>query len=285
MASRQTNEQYHRHFSGKRTLPDLNLKEVWEYRDLIFLFARREFVVNYKQTILGPLWIFISPMLTSFMYAFVFGKVAGINTDGTPKILFYLFSTAAWALFSTSVNSCAETFTQNAPILSKVYFPRLVMPLSSLLSAYIHFFLQMIPALFFYIYFLAAGEISVTPLFLLLLPVSLLQMGLLGYGFGIIVAALTTKYRDLRILIRFGLSLWMYATPVVYPLSALDGRAARWISANPVAFPMELFRFGLWGKGRVSSEAGLMSWIVTLAVLAVGIVLFNRVERIFADTV
>ncbi len=285
MISKLSNDPYHRHFSGKHTVLDFKLKEVWEYRDLILMFARREFVVNYKQTILGPLWIFISPMLTGLMYAFVFGRVAGISTDGTPKILFYLFSTAAWMLFSTSVNSCAETFTQNAPILSKVYFPRLVMPLSNLLSAYIHFFLQMIPALCFYLFYLSRGRITVIPQHLLLLPLSLLQMGLIGYGFGIIVAALTTKYRDLRILIRFGLSLWMYATPVVYPLSALDPRASFLISMNPVTFPMELFRFSLWGKGSISAGTGLVSWIATLIFLTAGIILFNRVERIFADTV
>ena len=285
MASRQENDLYHRHFSGNYTVLNLKLKEVWEYRDLIFMFARREFVVNYKQTILGPLWILISPMLTSFMYAFVFGRVAGINTDGTPKILFYLFSTAAWMLFSTSVSSCAETFTQNAPILSKVYFPRLVMPLSSLLSAYIHFFLQMLPALGFYFYYIAVAKISVFPQYLLLLPLSLLQIGLLGYGVGIIVAALTTKYRDLRILIRFGLSLWMFATPVVYPLSALDTDASFWISLNPVTFPIELFRYSLWGKGSILPGNGFLSWIITIGVLLAGIILFNRVERIFADTV
>lgn len=285
MASKQVNDLHHRHFSGKQSSLDFKLREVWEYRDLIVMFARREFVVYYKQTILGPLWIFINPILTSFMYVFVFGKVAGISTDGTPKILFYLFSNAAWTMFSSSVNSCAETFTQNAKILSKVYFPRLVMPLSSLLSAYIHFALQMIPALCFYLYYLAVGEITVLPQRLLLLPVSLLQMGFIGFGAGIIVAALTTKYRDLKILVKFGVSLWMYATPVVYPLSALGSKASFWVSLNPVTFPMELFRYSLWGKGNIASETGLLSWIMTLVILLIGIVLFNRVERVFSDTV
>ena len=285
MALKQVNDLYHRHFSGKHALLDFQLKEVWEYRDLIVMFARREFVVNYKQTVLGPLWIFINPILTSLMYVFVFGKVAGISTDGTPKILFYLFSNAAWMMFSTTVSSCAETFTQNARILSKVYFPRLVMPLSSLLSAYIHFALQMIPALCFYLYYLSVGEISVLPQRLLLLPLSLLQIGLIGFGFGIIVAALTTKYRDLKILVKFGVSLWMYATPVVYPLSTLGTKASFLVSMNPVTFPMELFRYSLWGKGLIESGTGMLSWIITVIVLLIGIMLFNRVERIFSDTV
>lgn len=279
------NDLYHRHFSGKHAILDFKLKEVWEYRELIVMFARREFIVNYKQTVLGPLWIFINPILTSFMYVFVFGKVAGISTDGTPKILFYLFSNAAWMMFSTCVSTCAETFTQNAKILSKVYFPRLVMPLSSLMSAYLHFALQMIPALCFYIYYLAMGEITVLPQRLLVLPASLLQMGLIGFGFGIIVAALTTKYRDLKILVRFGVSLWMYATPVVYPLSAVSGRGLFWVSLNPVTAPMELIRYSLWGKGIVTVQMLSVSWMITALLLMLGIMLFNRVERVFADTV
>ena len=199
-------DSYHKHYSGEHRLLDFKLKEVWQYRELIVLFARREFVVNYKQTILGPLWIFISPMLTSFTYAFVFGRIAGINTDGTPTLLFYLFSNAAWSLFANSVNSCAETFTKNASIMSKVYFPRLVMALSNLLSALISFALQAIPALCFYFYYLMTDTIRPAPEALAFLPLALLQMGLIGFGAGIVVAALTTKYRDLRILIKFGVT-------------------------------------------------------------------------------
>ena len=275
----------HRHMSGEHRLLDFKLREVWEYRDLILLFARREFVVTYKQTILGPLWIFISPMLTSFMYAFVFGKVAGINTDGTPTLLFYLFSNAVWSLFANCVNSCAETFTQNAHIMSKVYFPRLVMPVSNLLSAYIHFALHALPAFCFYFYYLYTGTVHAVPARLFLLLLSLLQMGMIGFGTGIIVAALTTKYRDLRILIRFGITLWMYATPVVYPLSTLKGRALKLISMNPVTSPMELFRYSLWGKSVLSAEMLLVSWLLTLILLFSGVMLFNHVERVFADTV
>lgn len=276
---------YHKHISGDHKLLDFKLQEVWRYRDLIILFARREFVVNYKQTILGPIWIFISPMLTSFMYAFVFGKVAGINTEGIPTLLFYLFSNAAWTLFASSVYSCAESFTQNASIMSKVYFPRLVMPVSNLISAFLHFVLQVIPASFFYIYYLISGTIHIVPAHLFLLPVSLIQMGLIGFGAGIIVAALTTKYRDLRILVKFGVTLWMYATPVVYPLSALKGKALFWVSLNPVSAPIELFRYSLWGEGTVMTGMLGSSWAITILLTISGIMLFNHVERIFADTV
>ncbi|MBP3902081.1 MAG: ABC transporter permease [Blautia sp.] len=276
---------YHRHFSGNHKLLDFKVREVWRYRDLIILFARREFVVNYKQTILGPFWIFISPMLTSSMYAFVFGKVAGINTDGIPTLLFYLFSNAAWTMFASCVNNCAESFTQNASILSKVYFPRLVMPVSNLMSAFLHFGLQAIPAGCFYFYYLIRGTIHANPGRLLLLPVALIQMGLIGFGTGIIVAALTTKYRDLRILVKFGVTLWMYATPVVYPLSALSGRALFWVSLNPAAAPIELFRYSLWGEGTVTAGMLTLSWAITAVLAVSGIMLFNHVERIFADTV
>ena len=276
---------YHRHFSGNHKLLDFKIREVWRYRDLIILFARREFVVNYKQTILGPIWIFLSPILTSFMYAFVFGKVAGINTDGIPTLLFYLFSNAAWTLFASCVSNCAESFTQNASILSKVYFPRLVMPVSSLLSAFLHFGLQAIPAGCFYIYYLITGAIHVVPGRFILLPIALIQMGLIGFGTGIIVAALTTKYRDLRILVKFGVTLWMYATPVVYPLSALNGRALFLVSLNPAAAPIELFRYAMWGEGTVTTGMLALSWAVTVVLAASGIMLFNHVERVFADTV
>ena len=276
---------YHKHISGDHKLLDFKLKEVWRYRDLIILFAQREFVVNYKQTILGPIWIFISPMLTSFMYAFVFGKVAGINTDGIPTLLFYLFSNAAWTLLASCVNSCAESFTQNASILSKVYFPRLVMPVSNLISAFLHFGLQAIPAGCFYLYYLIKGAVHLVPGRLILLPVSLIQMGLIGFGTGIIVAALTTKYRDLRILVKFGVSLWMYATPVVYPLSALKGRALFWVSLNPAAAPIEMFRYSLWGEGTLTTGMLVWSWAITALLAISGIMLFNHVERVFADTV
>ena len=276
---------YHKHISGEHKLLDFKLREVWRYRDLIALFARREFVVNYKQTILGPLWLVISPVLTSLMYAFVFGKVAGISTDGTPLLLFYLFSNAAWSLFAACVNSCAETFTQNASIMSKVYFPRLVMPVSNLLSAYLHFVLQALPALCCYLYYMWKGDVRISPGHLLLLPPALLQMGMIGFGAGIIVAALTTKYRDLRILIKFGVTLWMYATPVVYPLSAVGEDVLPLISLNPVTAPMELFRYSLWGKGTLSVMMIAVSWAVTAVLVFSGVMLFNHVERVFADTV
>ena len=276
---------YHKHITGGRRPLDLSLREVWRYRDLVLLFTRRDFVVQFKQTILGPLWIFLTPVITSLMYAFVFGNVAGISTDGVPKVLFYLASTAAWTFFAACVNGCAETFTSNAQVMSKVYFPRLVVPLSIMLSAACRFLLQMIPVLGFFAYHLVRGEVSTSPAWWLLVPVCLLHLGLLGLGCGIIVSALTTKYRDLSVLVKFGVSLWMYASPVVYPLSALPAAARTIVLLNPATVPIELLRQALWQHATVTPGAIILSWAITLVVVLVGITLFNRVERVFADTV
>lgn len=278
-------QMFHKHISGTHKLLDFKLDEVWRYRDLVVLFTHRNFTVRFKQTILGPLWLFITPLITSLMYAFVFGNIANISTDGVPKILFYLVSTAAWTLFSSSITGCAETFTANASVMSKVYFPRLVMPISTILSSIMQFGLQMIPVLFFYLYYLATGAITTDPMQWLLIPGCLIHMGLIGLGFGIIVSALTTRYRDLAVLVRFGVSLWMYATPVVYPLSAIPDAFRQLMLLNPVTVPMELLRQALWQHSAVGLGDIALSWAVTIPVLIAGIILFNHVERVFADTV
>ena len=276
---------YHKHISGKHPFFDLKLQELWRYRDLIMLLARRDFVVVYKQTILGPLWLVLTPILTSLMYAFVFGNVAGISTDGVPKVLFYLFSTAAWTMFSSNISSCAGTFTNNVSLMGKVYFPRLAVPVSQLISSSIRFLIQLLPAFAFYAYYLAAGQIHANPAYAWLFVTSMLQLALLSYGFGIIVCALTTKYRDLTVLVSFGLSLWMFATPVAYPLSALNGRFYLAACINPAAAPMELLRFSLWGNTVITPAQIALSWVLTLLAVLAGTLLFNHVERVFADTV
>ena len=265
---------------------ELNLKEVWKYRDLIWLFTKRSFVVTYKQTILGPLWIFLNPLISSLMYAFVFGGIAGIQTDGIPQLLFYLSGNAIWLFFSTSLNKNATTFVSNANVFGKVYFPRLTMPISNVLSSVIQFGVQMLLVLVFLVYYVAVGAVQPNWSAWLLIPVVLLHLGLLALGCGIIISSLTTKYRDLSILVTFGVQLWMYATPIVYPMSELgDGLMKTILMVNPVTAPVELFRYALLGVGTVDWGFYALSWVLTIAVTLLGIMIFNKVEKTFMDTV
>lgn len=277
---------YHTHITSKHNWYDLNLKEVWQYRDLIWLFTERNFVVKYKQTILGPMWIFLNPLISSLIYAFVFGGIAGIGTDGVPSILFYLAGNAIWNYFASCVTQNASTFTANAGVFGKVYFPRLTMPLSNVLSSVLQFGVQMILVLGFLVYYVITGAVAPNWGAWLLIPVVLLHLGLLGLGCGIIISSLTTKYRDLAILVTFGVSLWMYITPVVYPMSQLgDGLMKTVLMLNPVTAPVELFRYAVLGQGTIMPEYLAISGIVTLVVLVLGIMIFNKVEKTFMDTV
>lgn len=265
---------------------ELNLKEVWKYRDLIWLFSKRSFVVTYKQTILGPLWILLNPLISALMYAFVFGGIAGIETDGVPELLFYLSGNAIWLFFSTSLTKNASTFVTNAHVFGKVYFPRLTMPLSTVLSAVIQFIVQMLLVLIFLAFYVVTGVVSPNWAAWLLIPVVLVHLGLLALGFGIIISSMTTKYRDLSILVGFGVSLWMYATPVVYPMSTLgDGLMKTLLMINPVTQPVELFRYALLGVGTVNWLYYGLSWALTIVVTLLGIMIFNKVEKTFMDTV
>ena len=275
----------HTHISAKQSLFDLKLREFWQYRDLVWLFTRRSFKVSYMQTILGPLWLFINPLLTSITYVVLFGNIAKLSTDGVPQLLFYLSGHALWTFFAGCVTSNASTFTDNANLFGKVYFPRLVMPVSNVLSKLIHFGIQMLMVLVLLIWY--AGEGMVAPLWQrwFLLPLLLLQLGMLGMGVGIIISSLTTKYRDLRILVDFGVSLWMYATPVVYPLSTVSDALKQLLRWNPVTPVMELYRRLLLGVGQVDGVSLSCSILVSLAVAFTGVVIFNRIERTFMDTV
>lgn len=277
---------YHTHISSKHRMLDLNLKEVWQYRDLIWLFTKRNFTISYKQTVLGPLWLFINPLISSIIYAFVFGGIAGMSTDGLPQILFYLCSNAIWTYFANCVTSNASTFTANASVFGKVYFPRLTTPISNVLSAVIRFGIQMLMVLALLIYYCICGEVSPNWGAWLLIPVVLVHLGLLGLGCGIIISSLTTKYRDLAILVTFGVSLWMYITPVVYPMSQLgDGLMKTILMINPVTAPVELFRYAVLGVGTVMPGYLALSWLITIVVVVVGIMIFNKVEKTFMDTV
>ena len=283
IASTQT---YHTHISSKHRWFDLNLKEVWRYRDLIILFTRRSFVLTYKQTVLGPAWIFLNPLISSIIYAFVFGGIAGIQTDGVPQLLFYLCSNAIWIFFSSCVTKNAQTFTANAGVFGKVYFPRLTTPISNVLASIIQFGVQMILVLIFLAYYLARGAVSPNWWAWLLIPVALAHLGVMGLGFGIIISSLTTKYRDLAILVNFGVQLWMYATPIVYPLSQLgDGLMKTILLINPVTAPVEVFRYAVLGRGTIVPAYLALSWAITALVAVFGVMLFNHVEKTFMDTV
>ncbi len=277
---------YHTHISSRHRLLDLNLREVWRYRDLVALFVKRDFTVSYKQTILGPAWLFITPLFSSIVHAFVFGGIAGIGTEGVPTLLFYLCSNAIWAFFSTCLTSNARTFTDNAYVFGKVYFPRLTTPIANVLSTVIRFAIQMLLVFLFLAYFLFQGAVSPNWLWWLAIPVELLHLGILGMGFGIIVSSMTTKYRDLSVLVDFGVSLWMYATPIVYPLSTLaDGWIKTILLINPVTSSVELMRYAILGQGSLNWGWYGLSWVITLAVALFGIMIFNKVERTFMDTV
>ena len=277
---------YHIHISAKHRWLDLNLKEVWRYRDLILLFTKRNFVVSYKQTVLGPAWIFLTPLFSSIVQAFVFGGIAGIETDGIPMLLFYLCSNAVWSFFSTCLTNNAGTFTENAYVFVKVYFPRLTTPISNILSCAIRFGIQMILVLMFMVYFLIQGAVHPHWEAWLLIPLELIHLGILGMGFGIIVSSLTTKYRDLTVLVGFGVSLWMYLTPIVYPMSTVaEGWMRTALMLNPVTIPVEMMRYAILGKGTFHLGFYGLSWAVTLVVAVLGIMIFNKVERNFMDTV
>ena len=277
---------YHTHISSKHKWFELNLKEVWRYRDLIVLFTRRTFVLTYKQTVLGPAWIFLNPLISSIIYAFVFGGIAGIGTDGIPQILFYLCSNAIWIFFSTSVTKNAQTFTANANVFGKVYFPRLAVPISNVLASIIQFGVQMLLVLAFLAYYVIIGQVHPHWAYWLLIPVILVHLGLLGLGCGIIISSLTTKYRDLAILVTFGVQLWMYATPIVYPMSQLGSGWMRTVlMINPVTAPVELFRYAVLGQGAILPQYLALSWVITIVVVVVGIMIFNKVEKTFMDTV
>lgn len=278
--------QYHTHLEPKNGWFDINLKEVWQYRDLIWLFTKRSFVLRYKQTILGPLWVILQPLMTTLIFTLVFGGIAGISTDGVPQVLFYMGGNAVWSFFAACLNGTASTFTGNAGVFGKVYFPRLVSPISTVLSSMVNFFIQLAMFLCFWAYYLITGQISPNYLGILMLPVILVYLGLLGLGFGIIVSSMTTKYRDLTMLVGFGVSLWMYITPVVFPVSTLgNGGLYRLVMLNPVTCAVETFRWAFLGQGAVSPVYWLISTAVMAVVVFFGVVVFSKVEKTFMDTV
>ncbi len=263
---------------------DINLKEVWQYRDLVMLFVRRNFVSQYKQTILGPLWAIIQPLLTTVVFTVVFGSLAGLSAEGVPSFLFFLSGNVAWQYFSGCLTSTANTFTGNAGILGKVYFPRLVMPISTVMTNLISFGIQMAMFLIFLVYYWVQGAVQPN-WYVLLTPVLIVHMAMLSLGTGVIISALTTKYRDLKMLVGFGVQLWMYATPVAYDIGIIPAKYMGLYMLNPMTPVVNAFRTAFLGLGSFEIGYYLLSWIVTAVILFVGVVLFSRVEKTFMDTV
>ena len=268
----------------KTRLLDLKLNELWQYRDLVIMFVKRDFKTMYKQTILGPLWIVINPLFTTLMQIFVFGGIAGLSTDGTPQFVFYLGGNAVWLYFSGCFTKTANTFVGNSAVFGKVYFPRLVTPISVTISGLISFAVQFAVFVAAVVYYYAQDAVSPNA-YIWLLPILLLELAMLSLGCGIIISALTTKYRDLSVLVTFGVQLWMYASAIVFPVSSLPEKWARLIMLNPIVPIVEIFRYGFTGNGTVSIPYLAVSMVETVIVLFIGIVIFNRVEKTFMDTV
>ena len=266
-------------------LLDYDFKELFQRKDLIFLFVRREFVAKYKQTILGPAWAIIQPLLTTVVYSLIFGNVAHISSGEVPNFIFYLSGTIIWGFFANCFTQTANTFVTNKEILGKVYFPRLVMPISTVLSQLISFGIQFVFMICFLIYYAIIGA-SVNPnVYILLTPILLIQMSILGLGFGIIVSALTTKYRDLAMLITFGIQLWQYASPVAYDISIIPSNVMNLYMLNPVTPIILTFKYAYLGIGNIDWLFYGISWLTTILVLLLGLLLFGRVEKTFTDTI
>lgn len=273
---------------NKSSLFRLDLHEVWRYRDLLRMYVKRDIITFYKQTILGPMWFFIQPIMTTIMFMFVFGGIAGISTDGVPQAVFYLAGLVCWNYFADCLTKCSDTFYANQQIFGKVYFPRLIVPFSIVISNMVKMGIQLVLFLVVYAYYfivLGTFEINWT---IVLFPVLLLMLASLGLGFGLVISSLTTKYRDLRFLITFGVQLWMYATPVIYPLSVMKQNYPDkiWvIVANPLTAIIETFKYGFTGVGVFEWNYLLYSFVMSIAVLLLGIIVFNRVQKNFMDVI
>jgi lipopolysaccharide transport system permease protein len=281
----QENKEWDLVIEPQSSLLDLNLKDVWRYRDLLWMFVKRDFVSFYKQTILGPLWFFIQPLFTTIIYTFIFGGLANLSTDGLPQPLFYMAGITAWSYFADCITKTSTVFKDNANIFGKVYFPRLIMPLSIVASNLVRFGVQMVLLIMMMGYYaIHDTTFTVTPA-ILLFPVLVLLMALLGLGLGLIITALTTKYRDLAFLVTFGIQLLMYTTTVIYPLSSAPEKYKTLISLNPMTGIIEAFRYAFLGQGQISVNTLVYSTLFTIVVMVLGVVVFNKTEKTFVDTV
>lgn len=274
---------------GHSSLFDLNFNDLWRYRDLLVMFVKRDFVSFYKQTILGPIWFFIQPIFTTIVFSFVFGNLAGISTDGLPKYLFYLTGITSWAYFSDCLTKTSTVFKDNATIFGKVYFPRLIMPLSIVVSNLVRFAVQLLlmicMMLYFYFFPVAGTSFTITS-GLLLFPFLVLLMAFFGLGMGLIITAMTTKYKDLTFLVTFGVQLLMYGTTVIYPLSyAREKGYSQLVELNPMTGIIEAFRYAFLGKGEFTVWSLGYSFLMTIIILFLGIIIFNKTEKNFVDTI
>ncbi|MEE1276909.1 MAG: ABC transporter permease [Fibrobacteraceae bacterium] len=271
----------------KNSLLQVDFRELWQYRDLYRMLVKRDIVVWYKQTILGPLWFFIQPILTTIMFMIVFGGIAKIGTDGIPQPLFYLAGICLWNYFAESLNQTSNTFIQNSALFGKVYFPRLVVPFATVTSNLVRLGIQLLLFVFVYLYFAFFTEATVAPnLYICLVPLLILLLSGLALGFGVLFSSLTTKYRDLTFLLSFLVQLWMYATPVIYPLSTIENPTLKTLMLlNPMTAILETFKYAMLGVGQFRFEYLTYSALFTLFIMAIGIVVFNKVQRTFMDTV
>ena len=282
------NKEWDTIIENKSALLNIDLREVWRYRDLLAMYVMRDIITFYKQTILGPLWFVIQPLFTTIMFMFVFGGIAGISTDGIPQAVFYLAGLVCWNYFQDCLSKCADTFNANQAIFGKVYFPRLVVPLSIVISNLIKMAIQFTLFLAVYVYYFASGVDFHLNATLLLVPLLIAMLGCLGLGFGMIISSMTTKYRDLRFLITFGVQLWMYATPVIYPLSVMKNTYPKYIwvlVVNPLTAILETFKYAFTGVGEFNWLYLSYSIAFTILILLFGIIIFNRVQRNFMDVI
>lgn len=279
------NEQWNLVIKPRTGWFDIDVKNIWKYRDLIKLFVRRSFVSSYKQTVLGPAWAIINPLCTTVIFTIIFGNIAGLAADGVPSFIFFMAGNITWGYFANCLNATSGTFTGNAGIFGKVYFPRLVMPITTVISNLISFAIQYVFFLGFWVYFLITTDSIEPNWFILMTPILLVHMALMGLGIGIICSSLTTKYRDLTMLIGFGVQLWMYLTPVAYDYQIISDKWRTLYMCNPMTPVINTMRYAYLGIGEFELGYYLLSWAVTLVVLFFGILLFSRVEKTFMDTV
>ena len=267
---------------------NLNLKEVWRYKDLLNMYVKRDIVTLYKQTILGPIWYIIQPLTTTIMFMFVFGGIAGISTDGLPQPLFYMAGILCWNYFSECLTRCSETFNANQNVFGKVYFPRLVVPISIVISSLLKMAIQFALFIAIYLFYIFQGYSPQVTWYILLFPILIIMLAGLGLGFGLLISSMTTKYRDLKFLVSFGVQLWMYITPVIYPLSVLKNNYPQYVWAiviNPLTAVIETFKVSFLGQGTFSWTYLIYSLIFTVVIMTWGIVTFNKVQRSFMDTI
>ena len=264
---------------------DLNIKELFKYKDLIYLFVKRDFVTFYKQTILGPLWYVIQPLINTIVFTIIFGNLAKISTDGIPPFIFYMAGTVVWGYFATCISLTSNTFNSNADIFGKVYFPRIAVPIANVIISLLQFLIQFIIFIIFLLYFKGQGSLINPNMNVFLLPLIILQMAILGLGFGILISSLTTKYKDLVFVMSFFVQLWMYATPIVYPLSIIPEKYRFLAAMNPMTSVVETFRGAFLGVSTITANHIIVSVVVTIFIFFIGFLLFHRIEKSFMDTV